>query len=869
MSSEKHTSKRYIYAAMAFLVPVFLLAVMPLWQNIYPFGEVTILRSDLKTQYMDFFMYYKDVLTGKAGLDYSMTKSLGGGIIGLWGYYLASPLNLLILLFEKSQIQLFVYIVTSVKIGLCGLTFYCFIRYKFKNLEMLPAVALGAAYAFTQYGVGQMNNLMWLDGMYMLPVVLLQIDKYIREGKRILFCIALACSIIFNWYTGYMNCIFAMLYYIATQISHSYNYDFCEITIKNTVKFWRVVKRIFNFAGWELLSVGLSCFILLPVVLAQSGSRNFSDNGLFDFKTNGNFLDIFRGFLIGTPNPNTQITLYCGVLFLLFFFYFFLDKEISKVDKLSLSFLLMIMVFSMFFRPLENIWCGFRPETSFEYRFLYITLIVVLLMVAQVLEHYEKIQKRKFFLCSLGFIGCFLVLDVIESFSAKRLWFQIGMVFVYLFLLWRFCKNKFRRSREVIAVCLSFFIFIELSVNARLVINNFLKASSSFKGEAIAMTTYIEDEETAIDQVKKYDSSYYRMEKNLGRDQNTTHDTFYACESMAYGYAGIQHYSSCYDSVTAELIRNLGYCDSVFPSFYHTPILAADSLLGVKYFLSDTPYDGYVKVPSLSEYNGQEVFENSYALPLAFAVSPDIMAVHTEKNPFLYINSVYSGLTGRECVLFTPITDAAHMVEDEDSVIMDVKKQPGKLLYLRVPVSTMNAEVYVDGKFVSNYRKGWMNHNVLVLGNMDQDHTIEIRNGAKAAEKIQLYSFDMAEFKGAVEKIKSLPAVKEMFMEGSRINMSVDGEIENLMLTIPYDDSWKVWVNGEVVQPKKAADAFMLIPLKADGAGHTIYMEYTVKGKTAGICISLVSVSVLTGWSLFRFLKKKKDLAVSKIQTQK
>ena len=247
MNSEKCNAKRYIYAALAFLLPVFLLAVMLLWQNIYPFGQGTILRSDLKTQYMDFYMYYKDVLTGNAGLDYSITKSLGGSVIALWGYYLASPWNLLIFFFEKSQIQLFVYVISSVKLGLCGLTFYFFIRYKFKNLEMLPAVALGAAYAFTQYGVGQMSNLMWLDGMYMLPVILLQIEKYISEGKRFFFCIALACSIIFNWYTGYMNCIFAMLYYIATQVGYSWNCNYYDNERNKKVIFGDIIGKTIKY----------------------------------------------------------------------------------------------------------------------------------------------------------------------------------------------------------------------------------------------------------------------------------------------------------------------------------------------------------------------------------------------------------------------------------------------------------------------------------------------------------------------------------------------------------------------------------------------------------------------------------------------
>lgn len=74
--------------------------------------------------------------------------------------------------------------------------------------------------------------------------------------------------------------------------------------------------------------------------------------------------------------------------------------------------------------------------------------------------------------------------------------------------------------------------------------------------------------------------------------------------------------------------------------------------------------------------------------------------------------------------------------------------------------------------------------------------------------------------------------------------------------------AWQVRVNGEVVQPLKAADAFMLIPLQENAEENIIVMDYKVKGRTVGFCITGVSLLVLVGWGLYTQEKKKRRKAM-------
>ena len=83
-------------AASAVILAVYIASGMQ------PFGKLSILTSDMLIQYKDYYGYLWDVLHGQASLDYSFSKSLGGGMAGLVAYYLTCPLNLFVYFIEKT-----------------------------------------------------------------------------------------------------------------------------------------------------------------------------------------------------------------------------------------------------------------------------------------------------------------------------------------------------------------------------------------------------------------------------------------------------------------------------------------------------------------------------------------------------------------------------------------------------------------------------------------------------------------------------------------------------------------------------------------------------------------------------------------------
>ena len=817
--------KKYKIYLLAFIIPILLYFVILFVKNIYPFGNIANIAYDENLQYEQFFNFYYNVLHSGVNIDYSLYKSIGGSLIGLWGYYLSSPINLVLLFFNEMNVLNFVFLITLIKIGLCSLFFAVFIKYRFKKLKDIHVLMLAVAYSFTQYVVGQMANIMWLDGVYMLPLLLYFTEKYLNDNKKLGLYITFILTIIFNWYTGYMNCLFTFIYFV-------YRLICIEHDKNKLINKLNLFKKIVKFGFIELLSVLSSAVIFLPIVIFQLNSRSFSATNLLEFSTNGSFLNIFRGFMIGSENPSTAITLYCSIFAFILLFYYIFYKKINSFEKKATLIFALIMVFSLFLRPLENIWVGMSYEGSFQYRFLYVCILTVLLLPAAILNKNEKLDKELVKKIIFGSILAFLAFDLLIRFSPKRLWVQIVILLLYYFIICLFKKDKFKMP-----LIFTLFMF-EILINAYLLVGN------SYTLDKDYYLNYSANEKKMINQIKNSDNDFYRIETNIDRD--IKRNSFISNESLAYSYGTIEQYTSTYDRITSWLLANLGYCRKDFPTFYHEPILPTDSLLGVKYLLTDVNYDGFELRKEFNSYNGKKVYENEYALSLGMNTSSDILNVKYNGNPFEYINEIYSGILGRDVKLFTPYNVTENKIDSLNYEYNTNQDNNSNIIYFRF-VSVPSGTTFIrDNNAEEKYETSWLTHNVLVLGNDSEKHTLKVKNIDKSKYELQFYSFDLELFESIINEIKENSINFEKIEDGN-IEFSAEGKY--VLLTIPYDDSWQITVNDKKITPLKGADGLLVIPLS--DSVNMVKMEYKVKGKELGLFITILSVCIFSVFCIF------------------
>ena len=159
-------------AAFGFVIPAVVVAVSFAVNLVYPFGDHGVLIIDSLHQYLPFFTEFHEKLVNNESFLYSMGGGLGINFWATIAYYLASPMNFLLVLFPKRNMMDVMALFIVLKLGLCGCTFSWYLAYKEKGKSYFP-VLFGTMYALSSFMIGYYFNLMWFDSIAMLPLVML------------------------------------------------------------------------------------------------------------------------------------------------------------------------------------------------------------------------------------------------------------------------------------------------------------------------------------------------------------------------------------------------------------------------------------------------------------------------------------------------------------------------------------------------------------------------------------------------------------------------------------------------------------------------------------------------------------------------
>lgn len=257
----RNAVRRALPYLLAFLVSTAVFCLVAAVRGVYPFGAESFLTEDLKYQYVDLFTWYRNVLTGGDSLLYSFSPSLGSNAWGLWSYYLASPLNLLILLFPANLLTLALFVISAIKQGLMGLTATFWLRRRF-GLTGGTALALALCLPCSLWIFTQLRNPMWMDAMVLLPLLAHAAWRLSRRGTWGELVAVLVATIACCWYTGYMLvllsvCLCWLEWFVAPGEGSS--------RVEGT-------RTIALVGGALCLTLLLGAWTLYPTVAAQLGS---------------------------------------------------------------------------------------------------------------------------------------------------------------------------------------------------------------------------------------------------------------------------------------------------------------------------------------------------------------------------------------------------------------------------------------------------------------------------------------------------------------------------------------------------------------------------------------------------------------------
>ena len=172
--------KKHKYAFLSFFIPLFVMIFIMVVTESAPFGENSFMIVDALHQYLPFFADYQEKLKNMDSLFYSWNGGLGYNFFSLWAYYLSSPFNLVIGFLSKQALIPALNFIIALKFALCSLAGFSYFSYR-EGKESIGNVALGICYCFSSYMTGYYWNVMWLEVMILLPVILIGMDRLMKQ----------------------------------------------------------------------------------------------------------------------------------------------------------------------------------------------------------------------------------------------------------------------------------------------------------------------------------------------------------------------------------------------------------------------------------------------------------------------------------------------------------------------------------------------------------------------------------------------------------------------------------------------------------------------------------------------------------------
>lgn len=846
-----------------------------------PFGDQALIYKNGQQQNVDLLCWIKDVLTGNASISYSFSKYLGGSNFAVFTYYLTSPLNLLVVFFPKSQMSTFINILFLLKASLAALFAAYYLGRRFRpdsKTKYGYTILLSISYAFSQYLIAQSNTIMWLDGAYMLPLILAGVEKLISEKKSALFIVSTSLTLVFNWYVGIIDLLFAGLWFLfeSARLAITDGPSRKDLSHKKNGTSHPALKAfgisVLRFAVGSICALLCSAAILLPTLSMLSG-RSYGKSGigmLADFSMIGFVPNIISNYSFGFVSVKGGVNLFAGFFVILGVALLFTATAKALKEKLLYGAFLLLIVLSFYFQPLVAIFSMLREVESLWYRYSYVGSFALIYLAAVFYLGSDR-KKLKLWMppCIAGVFSIIVFLmvrpgsddtaEIIFSSNLASILHRspntytdtiVSKILFPILISLLLCLVFFARKKKadlfrISAVLLSLVVIFELALSQMVLSKVYATA------DVPNIEEYSRNEIALLDDIE--DSSFYRI---VQTSYHSIHHGLPASynEALAYNFRSVSSFVSAPDENSIAFLDRAGY-----PGYYDTiPVtasenLALDSLLSVKYVLlpsGDESNEGLEKISGIDGF--KDLYQNPYAVAPVFVIPSSGSFDSENTNPARYLNDIYRHLSGIEKNIFRPVI--ADVTDDGAFV---VQEEPGCVLYsILLTNFESGATLEINGEKYTEYSKE-MAPSLFRVHPVNGSAKIYLPLDAEQKQTIidaQFFALDLEVLSEAVSAIRSRSAASYSIGDGhAKIEISDAKAGTALFTSIPDSRGWTVRRNGKKVDYDLTGSTFITIPLE-DG-NNVIEMSYSVPNLKAGIILSVVGVVLLAGIIYFEHKK--------------
>lgn len=776
------TERRAAAHLAAFLLPCLLLLAVYASMGMWPWGDKTILASDMADQYVEFFCALKH-----GDVYFSWSKALGSSYIGVFSYYVSSPLSLLTLLVPNEYMPCGLMFLCCLKVGLIGLSFSLFYRRRFGRVGA-PCLLFSLCYALCSYVAAYSLCIMWLDGLIWLPIILLALDRLLTERRGALLTAALSLCFLSTWYISYMIGGFCLLWLLCSAargeiplraaapgpVSPAFTPVCPRPSSASSPDALPLPRALLALVQRALLALMLTSPVWLPSFLAMFSGK-LSD-ATADYPSLVNLdLSFFKQFLPGQYSSITSSALpyiFSGTIVTLLAIVYFFLKPIPVRRRAAMAALICVLILSMSLSPLDKVWHLFKFPNWFPFRYAFLLSFTLIFTAAEAAQ------------------------------------------FV------------FPRLPRLVSPALLLLTAAELALNTSVILRGI---DSQFHYESFqSYYQYYTETEALVQAAEQDDSdSFCRIGATDDRGFNSP---------LSFGYPGITHYSSLYSRDVNSALKSLGLAQSWMWSACYGSTPLTDALFGVKYVISPSLQPLYEPLVSAGQY---WLWKSGNSLPLAFLAAsapPEL----SSGSPIERQNELFRALSGTGTDVFSPVIP--QVTHAGGSVTLSFTGS-GRPIYADLSAYSLEA-LYLNGQFVT-----WLNtdetRSVHLLACPASGETAEVTITGSAAGAIDWSSACWELDSDALSELcASLDNTGGLSVDGAAVCLSYSSQNSRVLATtIPAEPGWRAYLDGERVETGELLGAF--ITVQAPAGEHSVAFRYTPPGLPLSLLLAAASLPLI------------------------
>lgn len=810
---------------------------------LYPFGEGSVSWCDMNQQTIPLMIDFKDILDGKSSMFLNFENAGGMNFWGVFFFFLSSPFNFLVKFVDKGNMILFVNILVMLKMMTASFTAMIYFKNCHKQLDTSIAVILSFMYGVCGYGMVFYQNIIWLDMMYLLPLLLLSLNMLVNKGKVLPYVIVLSATVIVNYYISYMIVVFLLLFMGVYVLMHS----------KNETK-----EACVHFLGGSLAAALISAVVWIPCFMQYLTSGR--GESIIENIAKSKFI---------TDYYTTLPLIFCtAFVFVVVIINAFSGMKREKEQNMYL-YLFILTLIPLIIEPINKMWHT-GSYMSFPMRYGFITMFLGLVCCAGFLSNKPKYKGNTSLIISLVVSGVLIyiyitfsqqyVTDKIQDLSnyTQTLWgdegsfrglLQLFVITVVCYgVIYLFYKNGFM-LKQVFVLLICVVALSETYSNARI----YMLSPSQNNPQNVQSQQSVLELADRID-----DDSFYRVK--------TSSKLFDYNLVGSLGYPSLSHYTSLTDENYMFTMKRFGYTSVWMEIGSCGGTSLTDALLCADYEITNN-LDQRETVYTNNRYHIQKTNMNT-GLGLITSQKLD----DKEEIPEGYERSdvqkyLYSSLFGKDDAVIkynhasasdSLLINGNYNISGSGSLLYNINVSGRQKLYfdcfdkltnhLKEPIYD-SFSIIVNGNTIENSYPYNKNNGVLYLGEFENE---QVSVQISLLKSVSCSSFGVF---GIDQNVLEATLNDANYVDFKRDGGMLKGKCtadsgETCFLSVPYSEGFKIKINGEKIEYKKAFSSFISFPLQEGESEITV--TYTPKGFASGLIVTVIGIGLTAAYVIFR-----------------